>query len=200
MTALMHILSISNIHSFLLSFQREEINDPSLIRAGVLVPLFERNGDLYIVLTQRTEEVEHHKRQVSFPGGAMDETDTTILETALREAEEEIGLSRNSVEVLGLLSDFRTSSGFCITPIVAFLPSLPPLSINTIEVSEVFDVPLSFFLDPRNERVDQRKWASKVTDMFFYCYGNYEIWGATATMLRSFLHNFIKWVESKKTL
>jgi 8-oxo-dGTP pyrophosphatase MutT (NUDIX family) len=200
MTLSMPTLSITDIRSFLLSFHREEIHDPSLIRASVLIPLFEQRGDIYFVLTQRTEEVEHHKGQVSFPGGVMDKTDRTIMVTALREAEEEIGLSKNAVEVLGLLNDFRTLSGFCITPIVAFLPSLPSFSINTREVSEVFSIPLSFFLDSRNERVEQREYNNKAIEVFFYHYGNYTIWGATAAMLRAFLYNFIEWTISKKTL
>jgi 8-oxo-dGTP pyrophosphatase MutT (NUDIX family) len=171
-----------------------------LIPAGVLIPLFEQNGELHIVLTQRTNEVKHHKGQISFPGGVKDEMDTSIFETALREAEEEIGLSKEFVEVLGILSDFQTPSGFRITPIIAFLSSVPSFSLNAAEVTEVFHVPLSFFLDTRNERIEQYNHSGKRTNVYFYRYGQYEIWGVTAAILRSFLYDFTTWLASKKTL
>lgn len=194
------LISPDNIRQFLETFQRQECNSRDLFPAGVLVPLFERNGELHVVLTQRTDEVEYHKGQISFPGGVKNERDTTIIETALRETEEEIGLPRNAVNVLGMLNDFQTTSGFRITPVVAFLLSVPSFSINTAEVSQIFDVPLSFFLDARNERVERHERSGKMMNVYFYRYGQYEIWGATAAMLRSFLHDLMMWLENKKTL
>jgi 8-oxo-dGTP pyrophosphatase MutT (NUDIX family) len=193
-------ITLAHIRSFFSSFNREKLNNHTLIRAGVLVPLFMQNGELSVVLTQRTEEVEHHKGQVSFPGGTMDSTDTTIIDTALREAGEEIGLPRNSVEVLGLLNDFCTPSAFCITPVVGFLPFIPSFVPNTTEVSGIFYVPLSFFLDPRNERVEKRKRSGKIKNVYFYNYGKYEIWGATAEILRFFLYALNTEINHKKTL
>jgi 8-oxo-dGTP pyrophosphatase MutT (NUDIX family) len=193
-------LSIACIRSFFSSFQREKVNNPRLIQAGVLVPLFDRNGELHILLTQRADEVEHHKGQISFPGGTVEKADKSIIDTALREAEEEIGLQRKTVEVLGVFSDYSTPSGFCITPVVAFLSSFPSLSINEAEVSEVFDVPLSFFLNSTNERIDRRERAGKVTNIYFYLFGKYEIWGATAAIIRLFLHALIDWNKHKKVL
>ena len=194
------VISPDHIRQFLESFQRQECSSRGLISAGVLVPLFERNGELHVVLTQRTNEVKHHKGQISFPGGVKNEQDTTIIETALRETEEEIGLPRNEVTVLGMLNDFQTPSGFRITPVVAFLLSVPSFSINTAEVSRIFDVPLSFFIDARNERVERRERSGKMMNDYFYRYGQYEIWGATAAMLRSFLHDLMVWLDNKKTL
>ena len=194
------LISPDHIRKFLKSFQRQECNSRDLVPAGVLVPLFERNGELHVVLTQRTDEVEHHKGQISFPGGVKNERDTAIIETALRETEEEIGLPRNAVNVLGILNDFQTPSGFRITPVVAFLFSVPSFSINTAEVSQIFDVPLSFSLDVRNERVEQHNHSRKMINVYFYRYGQYEIWGATAAMLRSFLRDLMMWLENKKTL
>jgi 8-oxo-dGTP pyrophosphatase MutT (NUDIX family) len=194
------ILSSVHIRQFLKVFQRHECDNTKLIPAGVLVALFEQNGELHVVLTQRTNEVEHHKGQISFPGGVMDERDKSILDTALREAEEEIGLSKKFVEVLGILSDFQTPSGFRITPIIAFLPSVPPFCMNTAEVTEVFGVPLSFFLDTRHERREHHDRSGTMIDVYFYRYKQYEIWGVTAAILRSFLYDFMKWLESKKTL
>jgi 8-oxo-dGTP pyrophosphatase MutT (NUDIX family) len=194
------LISPDHIRQFLESFQRQECNSRDLFPAGVLIPFFERNGELHVVFTRRTDEVEHHKGQISFPGGVKNEQDTTIIETALRETEEEIGLPRNAVNVLGMLNDFQTPSGFRITPVVAFLFSVPSFSINTAEVSQIFDVPLSFFLDVRNERVERHERSGKMINVYFYRYGQYEIWGETAAMLRSFLHDLMMWLENKKTL
>jgi 8-oxo-dGTP pyrophosphatase MutT (NUDIX family) len=194
------LISPDHIRQFLESFQHQECNSRDLFPAGVLVLLFERNGELHVVLTQRTDKVQHHKGQISFPGGVKNERDATIIETALRETEEEIGLPRNAVTVLGILNDFQTPSGFCITPVVAFLLSVPSFSINAVEVSQIFDVPLSFFLDTRNERVERYKRFGKMMNVYFYRYRQYEIWGATAAILRSFLYDLMMWLENKKTL
>ena len=194
------LISLDHIRQFLETYHRQVCKRRDLIPAGVLVLLFERNGELHVVLTQRTDEVEHHKGQISFPGGVKNEQDTTIIETALRETEEEIGLSKKTLTVLGMLNDFQTPSGFRITPVVAFLLSVPSFSINTAEVFQVFDVPLSFFLDARNERVEKHNRFGKMINVYFYRYGQYEIWGATAAMLRSFLRDLMMWLENKKIL
>ena len=196
----MHDITVAHIRSFFSSFIREETNNYTLTRAGVLVPLFIKNEELSVVLTQRTIDVEHHKGQISFPGGTMDKVDSTIIDTVLREAWEEIGLLRTSVEVLGLLSDFSTSSGFSITPVVGFLPPNPSYILNKTEVSEIFDVPLSFFLDPRNERTEKCIRFDKMMNIYFYKYGTHEIWGATAEILRNFLQALNTEINLKKTL
>ena len=196
----MHDITVAHIRSFFSSFIREETNNYTLTRAGVLVPLFIKNEELSVVLTQRTVAVEHHKGQISFPGGTMDKVDSTIIDTALREAWEEIGLLRTSVEVLGLLSDFCTPSGFSITPVVGFLPPNPSYILNKTEVSEIFDVPLSFFLDPRNERTEKCIRFDKMMNIYFYNYGTHEIWGATAEILRNFLQALNTEINPKKTL
>jgi 8-oxo-dGTP pyrophosphatase MutT (NUDIX family) len=193
-------ITVELIRSFFSSFHREEINNTALTRAGVLIPLFIKNGELSVVFTQRTEVVEHHKGQISFPGGTMDKVDSTIVDTALREAWEEVGVPVASVEVLGLLGDFCTPSGFCITPVVGFLPPDPMYMLNKIEVSEIFDVPISFFLDPRNERTEKRMRFDKMMNVYFYNYGTHEIWGATAEILRNFLQTLGTEINLKKTL
>jgi 8-oxo-dGTP pyrophosphatase MutT (NUDIX family) len=193
-------ITVNDIRSHFVFLRRREIHEPHLISAGVLVPLFEKMGTLHLLLSRRTESVEHHKGQISFPGGARDQSDRTIIDTALRETEEEIGIQRPRIEVLGVLDDFQTPSGFCITPVVGYLQSIPPLHLNPQEVSEVFDVPLSFFLEKANERVEQRRRGSTVANVYFYRYGNYEIWGATAAMIRSFLLGLSRWIEDKKAL
>jgi len=190
----------TQIRSFFSSFDRNVIHDPALVPAGVLVPLFIRNGELHIIFTLRTDQVEYHKGEVSFPGGTMDDVDSTVIETALREAKEEIGLTQSAVEILGVADDFRTPNGFCITPVVGFLTAIPSFVLNKIEVSEVFDVPLSFFLDSHNERVEQRKSYGRTITVYFYNYNKYEIWGATAAIVRTFLQALNAETRNKKTL
>jgi 8-oxo-dGTP pyrophosphatase MutT (NUDIX family) len=181
-------LYIEQIEQFFCSFQRRAITNDVLTSAGVLLLLTEQNSQLSVLFTQRTETVEHHKGQISFPGGAVEAADTTMVETALREAEEEIGLPRSVVRVLGVLDDFETSHEFCITPIVGYAAALPVLYMHEAEVAEIFLAPLSFFLDVRNERIEQRERSGKLVNIYFYQYHNHLIWGATAAILRSFLY------------
>ena len=193
-------ITLESIRHYFQSFHRSTKKYSELIPAAVLILLFEKDDQLHIVLTMRTDSVKHHKGQVSFPGGTSDPVDATIIDTALREAGEEIGLLQNDVEVLGMLSDFHTPSGFCITPVVGFLPFNSSFVLNKTEVSDIFHVPLSFFLDSRNERVEQHKQSGKMKIVYFYSYGKYEIWGATAEILRIFLHALDAEIKHKKTL
>ena len=140
-----------------------------------------------MLLTKRTEDVEHHKGQISFPGGSHDENDSDLIETALRESEEEIGLPRDVVRVIGMFDEYETPSGFAITPIVATAVALPPLTPHAVEVAEILEVPVSLFMDRRNERIEQRNPFGVPLDVYFYRYDDHEIWGATAAILRSFL-------------
>jgi 8-oxo-dGTP pyrophosphatase MutT (NUDIX family) len=193
-------ITVESIRHYFQSFHRSTQEYSELIPAAVLILLFKKDDHLHIVLTMRTDSVKHHKGQVSFPGGTRDTVDATIIDTALREAGEEIGLNQNDVEVLGMLNDFHTPSGFCITPIVGFLSCSSSFVLNKTEVSEIFHVPLSFFLDSRNERVEQRTQSSTMKIIYFYNYGKYEIWGATAEILRTFLHALVPEIKHKKTL
>jgi 8-oxo-dGTP pyrophosphatase MutT (NUDIX family) len=184
-----HSINIAQIENFFCSFRRQEIDNDTLTSAGVLLLLTEQNGGLSVLFTQRTETVEHHKGQISFPGGAREPADADIVATALREAEEEVGLPRSAVRVLGVLNDFQTPSGFCITPVVGYAAAMPVFRPHEAEVAGIFFAPLSFFLDERNERREQRERAGKLADIYFYHYREYVIWGATAAILRSFLHD-----------
>ncbi len=175
------------IRDFLNSHTRVENTDQSLTRAGVLLLLYPRSDELYVLLTKRTSDVEHHKSQISFPGGSADEADTDIVQTALRETQEEIGIPPTHVEVLGLFNDAWTPSGFRITPVIGFLPALPSLTVNREEVEEILEVPASFFLDQKNARTKMLTRNNMTVEVYFYRYGENEVWGATAAMLRSFL-------------
>lgn len=180
-------MTAETIRAFLSAHPRNVVERSDLIRAGVLMLLFPRNGELHVLLTRRSSDVEHHKGQVSFPGGSVDSGDKDIIATALREAEEEVGLRPDRVEVLGMFDDVWTPSGFAITPVVGYTGGFPALSPSTDEVEEILEIPVSFFLDPRNERVKKMERRGKEMKVYFYTYGVTEVWGATASILRSFL-------------
>lgn len=149
--------------------------------------LFPKNGELHVLLTKRSSDVEHHKGQVSFPGGSVDGSDKDIIATALREAEEEVGLPPDRVDILGVFDDAWTPSGFAITPVVGYTGGFPALLPSKDEVEEILEIPVSFFLDSHNERVKKMRRRGKEVDVYFYKYGETEVWGATASLLRSFL-------------
>jgi 8-oxo-dGTP pyrophosphatase MutT (NUDIX family) len=192
--------TVESVRCFFQSFHRSIQENSELTSAAVLMLLFEKDDQLSVILTKRTNSVQHHKGQISFPGGTKDDDDATVTATALRETEEEIGISKNTIEILGLYNDFITPSGFCVTPVVAYLPSRTTFSLNPSEVSEVFDVPLSFFLNNQNEQVDFHLFNGIERPVYSYSYGTHEIWGATAVILRSFLLDLTVQNGWKKTL
>src|SRR5574341_2105132 len=167
---------------------RRTLPDPGPRRAAVLIPLFAERGELRVLFTRRTETVEHHKGQISFPGGAADRQDPDAPATALRETEEELGIPRDRVHVLGVLDDLLAAvSGFIITPVVGTIPYPFPLRVNEAEIAEVFAVPLGVFRDPARLRVEQRERGGERIDVYFYTHGPHEIWGVTARIMKSFI-------------
>ena len=166
---------------------RRVCKDPALRCAAVLVPLLLRNGTWHVLVTQRTNEVPHHKGQISFPGGACDKEDAGIVATALRETYEEIGVPPLAVDVLGLLDDMFTSSHFVITPVVGVIPYPYPRRLNPAEVEATAEVPLSFLRDPANLRMEQVEFEGEPMELLFWDYGTYTIWGATARILKELL-------------
>jgi 8-oxo-dGTP pyrophosphatase MutT (NUDIX family) len=182
-------ITVEQIRKFLKGHQRRELQQSHLKKAAVLMLFYPKGDDLFVLLTKRTEDVEHHKGQISFPGGSRDECDVNLVATALRESEEEIGLPHDAVQVFGMFDEYETPSGFAITPVVAYAHSLPPLKHNAIEVAEILEVPVSLFLDELNERVEKRVRLGTILDVYFYRFGDYEVWGATAAILRAFLQS-----------
>jgi 8-oxo-dGTP pyrophosphatase MutT (NUDIX family) len=175
------------IRGILASRVRRRLDDRSLTCAAVLVPLLFKNGEWYALVTQRTQHVEHHKGQISFPGGACDPDDADLQATALRETCEEVGIPREAVEILGALDDLRTITDFAVTPIVGVIPHPFDYRLNGDEVEAIIEVPLTFLLDPSHRRVEQREYKGRIYDVQFWDYGTHTIWGATASILKSFL-------------
>ncbi len=169
------------------SQKRLELSIPGFHKAGVMVPLLETTSGFDLLFTMRTLRVETHKGQISFPGGMADLGDRDIVATALREMEEEIGIPGSFVEVIGLLDDLSTPSGFVITPTVGILKSLPGLTLNSSEVEEAFRVPLSFFVDGLHSRKEFRTVNGTQREVWFYDFGGKIIWGATAHIVRTLL-------------
>jgi 8-oxo-dGTP pyrophosphatase MutT (NUDIX family) len=151
--------------------------------AAVLVPLIDRPDGMSILLTQRTEHLNAHAGQIAFPGGRIEPRDRDAAEAALRESEEEIGLPRKHVSLIGRLDTYVTGTGFEITPVVGIIAAPFPLMIDPFEVADVFEVPLSFVLDPRNHRRTEREFEQRRRVFFVIPYENRNIWGATAGML-----------------
>jgi len=156
-------------------------------KAAVLVPMFVKNGALHLLLTLRSEEVEHHKGQISFPGGMNEDDDADLCATSLREAEEEVGLEPKAAIILGRLSEMLTVTGFRVTPYVAAVPHPYEWKIAPAEIVETIDVPLGLLLDPSRREERQIEWQGIPRKVLYYHVGPRPIWGATARMIEELL-------------
>lgn len=152
--------------------------------AAVLVGIVERDGAAQVLLTRRTADLRDHAGQIAFPGGKMDPADPDPAATARREAEEEIGLRADAVEVLGYLDSYLTRTGFRIVPVVARLRPPFELAPNPAEVAEVFEVPFAFLMDAANHRLRQREWLGALRSFYAIEHETRLIWGITAGILR----------------
>jgi 8-oxo-dGTP pyrophosphatase MutT (NUDIX family) len=170
-----------------LTGERNVLSIEGFHRAGVLVPLILSGRGADLLFTRRTDHVETHKGQISFPGGMSDKRDTDIVHTALREVEEELGIGAPLIDIRGILDDLAVPSGFIITPVVGILNALPPLNPNPQEVAEAFTVPFAFFCNPANGRSELRDFRGGKREVWFYQHGEHNIWGATAMIVRSLL-------------
>jgi 8-oxo-dGTP pyrophosphatase MutT (NUDIX family) len=155
----------------------------ALTAAAVLVPIVRRDPEMTVIFTQRTTHLKAHSGQVSFPGGRAEPQDPTPEFTALREAQEEIGLPMERVEVVARLPDYLTRTGFRVTPVVGLLTPPFELKPDAREVEEVFEVPLGFLLDPKNHQRRTRELQGRSVGYYAMDYGGRTIWGATAGML-----------------
>jgi 8-oxo-dGTP pyrophosphatase MutT (NUDIX family) len=181
-----------------------EMRDPR--EAAVLMPIAMRPGGLTVLLTQRADNLSNHAGQVSFPGGSREPSDPTPIAAALREAHEEVNLDPGRVEVLGALPDYLTGTGFRVTPVVGLVHEPFSLAADSLEVASIFEVPLSFLMNPVHHQVRVFRWEGGERRFYAMPYpdrnspdlnvpepviasgvgSSHFIWGATAGMLRNF--------------
>lgn len=159
--------------------------------AAVLIPVIAQAQGLTVLFTQRTQHLKSHSGQVSFPGGRAEPGDASAEFTALREAQEEIGLALERVEIVGRLPEYHTRTGFRVTPVIGLIQ--PPLELtpDPREVESVFEVPLSFLLDPANRQRRTRELQGRSVGFYVFEYQGHMIWGATAGMLVN-LHKMLE--------
>jgi 8-oxo-dGTP pyrophosphatase MutT (NUDIX family) len=161
-----------------------EVQSRPPVPAAVLMPIIDRPEGLSVLLTRRSAHLPHHAGQISFPGGRLEAGDADVIATALRETEEEIGLARRFVSIVGFLPDHLIPvSGYRVTPVVSFIEPGFRLTPDPMEVAEAFEVPLGFLLDPTNHVPRVREFGGVAVEFIDMPFGPHHIWGATAGML-----------------
>ncbi len=177
------------IRQVLSQHEKRQIIDLNATPSAVLIPIFEKNGEDHILFTKRTETVEHHKGQISFPGGKRNIEDETLLQTALRESLEEVGIRPKDVDVLGGLDDEKTHvSNYIISPYVGFIPYPYQFKISPDEVEKLLEIPISALISRANFREEIQTSGKKRYRAYFYTYGDDVIWGATSRILKRFFN------------
>jgi len=173
---------ISRIRERLAAYTPQDINCVRSVWAGVVIPIYEKDSDLYIVLTKRAETVTNHKGEVSFPGGMYEDEDGDRMVTAVRECCEEIGVRKQDMEILGRVDDMYTLTGFCLRPYVGIIPFPYPFKTNPKEVAYIISLPFQFLrnVKPGLEMAERGGHMEKVPS--FYFEGD-RIWGATCRIL-----------------
>ena len=165
------------------SISGKSIPNLGLIPSAVLVLLYLKNDEVNVLLNKRSETVEHHKNEISFPGGRMDKHDHSLFDTALRETKEEIGVSPDDVNMFGQLDQVETMTGYSITPYVGTIPEKYNFNINSAEVSKLLEIPLFKFNDGTVLRKELRYFNGNWLSKHNYVYEGHLIWGATANII-----------------
>jgi len=175
---------------------KKRITDDKLVPSAVLLPIYYKEGEIHILLTRRTDNVKTHKRQISFPGGAH-QGGESLLQTALRESTEEIGLAPDKVKILGELDDEVTAdTNYVVTPFVGLVPWPYDFKVDGWETDEIIEAPLPALLDEESWHHKIETVAGREVTAYFYHYRNDVIWGATARILHQFLDIFVQAVKS----
>ena len=178
---------VDQIRTILSSRKRRVIEHPPFSHAAVLVPLFKKGDGCYLLFTKRSDQVKYHKGEISFPGGVVDEEDLELINTALREADEEIGLMKSDVQILGILDDIVTVTEFIVTPIVGLFPYPYPFKVSAVEIAELIEVPLSSLLREKSFSEKEMIRGGQKEIVYAYQFEKHIIWGATARILKQFL-------------
>jgi 8-oxo-dGTP pyrophosphatase MutT (NUDIX family) len=176
----------NHIYNRLANLQPRTLTSGYTREAAVLMPIFEKKGEPCFLLTRRTQEVQTHKGQISFPGG-MRENGEDLAQTALRETHEEVGIQSHEIEILGRFHDYISITDYRVTPFAGFLSKPFTTTPQAHEVAEVIHVPIRIFLDPSRLRVEKQIIRGQEEDVYFYSYKTYQIWGLTARMIKDFL-------------
>ncbi|NMH58458.1 CoA pyrophosphatase [Alteromonas ponticola] len=159
--------------------------------AAVLIPLVDYASELRVLLTERAHHLRHHAGQIAFPGGGAEAEDSFPVGTALREAEEEIGLSPERVQIIGALPDYRTISGYTIKPVIGLVKPESKLTLDKNEVASAFEAPLSYLMDRENHLTHHTHRHGQTFPIYFIPWKQYMIWGATAALLRNLSFHLI---------
>jgi 8-oxo-dGTP pyrophosphatase MutT (NUDIX family) len=181
------MLDRNRVASVLKVFPRHTIPTGSLRPAAVLIPLFQHGNCDYLLFTERTAHLEHHAGEISFPGGGQEPGDADLGVTALRETEEELGIARTKIEMLGRLDDFYSVHGYHVVPFVGIIPRPDNLRHDPFEIAGIFEAPLDHFRDPQVHRVENWQHHGRTHLVDFYQFKEHIIWGLTAAILRQFL-------------
>ena len=179
--------AIETIQKALADNPKKTTDDPSLSPAGVLLVVYPKDGEYCVLLNKRSQLVEHHKGEISFPGGAVDPEDANLLATAIRETHEEMGVHPDDIEYLGDLDDVKTISNFLIHAFVATIPYPYDFKPSEFEVAEVLEVPISHLRTEASIRSETRLRDGVVRTSPTYVYNGHVVFGATAMVLENFL-------------
>jgi 8-oxo-dGTP pyrophosphatase MutT (NUDIX family) len=177
--------TIEYIRNCLASLNPRKLSNGYTREAAVLIPIFKANGCYSLLLTRRTETVQTHKGQISFPGGMREEKET-LQATALRETFEEVGVEEESIELLGRFHDYISITEYRVTPFVGLIRTPFKTKRQVHEVAEILEVPFEVFLDPDRLRVEKNRYSDREMDVLFYTYGAHQIWGLTARIIKDF--------------
>ncbi|HQU74045.1 MAG: CoA pyrophosphatase [Calditrichaeota bacterium] len=179
--------AIQRISAALHSRSPQTLRVPNFIPAAVFIPFFEKNDEAHILFTRRSDTVEKHKGQVSFPGGAREAGDPDLGFTALREMEEEVGIPADLAHIIARCDDFPTISDFLVTPFVGTIPYPYPHRISRDEVAEILEVPLSLFLTDRFFHIEDFTRKGRTYPVYFYDFNGTSIWGVTGYIINRFI-------------
>ena len=181
------MLDYRQLAEYLQNFPHQTISTEGLRQAAVLVPLFRHAGRDSLLFTVRTDHLEHHSGEISFPGGAREAADRDLAETARRETEEELGIPAGAIRILGRMDDVYSVHGYHVVPYVGLVPGAEKLTPDAAEIAAVFDAPLDHFRDPEVHHTEDWSHRGRVHEVDFYRYGDHVVWGLTAAILRQFL-------------
>ena len=192
--------AIEIIENKLADHQPLKLLSNNLTPSAIVIPFLEIKKEAHLLFTIRTDKVEHHKGQISFPGGAREIQDKSLKDTAIRECYEEVGIPKNMINIIGRFDDFPTITNFLVTPFAATIPYPYPKIINEKEVEDILEVPLELFLTDKAFEVKQWQRKGKEYPVYFYYFKQNVIWGATAFIFNRFIEQIFDYNPAPKSI